>query len=86
MNTHGLSSYTNNHCRCEVCTVAMRVYQRARRTRANAQRVLIDGRPTHANAVHGTDSGYANWRCRCIACTEAHRLADRARVGLPVAA
>jgi hypothetical protein len=86
MTAHGLGGYTNGHCRCQVCTTAMREFKRDRMQIVRADRVLADGRLTHRNATHGTDGGYTNWACRCLPCGEAHRLVDRTYRGLPAAA
>jgi len=84
---HGTSGgYSNHSCRCTLCTNANREKQNARTARVRADRVLVDGRLTHPNAVHGTyGKGYIGWQCRCLPCMEANRMQQQQRRrGLPV--
>jgi RNA polymerase sigma factor (sigma-70 family) len=62
---HGLSGYTNDHCRCPECTAAKREYNRKAREERQT-RILPDG-------MHGTDNAYTNYGCRCAYCREARR-------------
>ncbi|WP_194829258.1 hypothetical protein [Nocardia sp. XZ_19_231] len=57
---------------------------RAWRAARVAERVEIDGRLVHPDAVHGTASGYSVYSCRCEECTTAKVVSnaeavDRAR-------
>lgn len=80
--THGLSTYSNYGCRCEVCRSAWAGYISDRRKQRRAQRVEIGGRMTATQIPpekHGTEAVYSNYSCRCEACTEAQRTGQARR-------
>lgn len=70
---HGRSKYTNDGCRCTVCTGDWAAYTDKRR-RQRQDWTRENGLPS--DVEHGY-SAYHNWGCRCTVCTTAER--DRAR-------
>ena len=68
MADHGISRYTNNRCRCDICVEAWRRYQRAQRLR------LAELEPPE----HGTLTAYNGYSCRCESCRAANSEYHRA--------
>jgi hypothetical protein len=71
MAVHGLSTYTNWGCRCDVCRAAMAAYRRDRRRK-------MGGR-VPPEVPHGRFGTYTNYGCRCEACTAANTAYHRQR-------
>lgn len=74
MSKHGGFHYSNDGCRCDICTAAHRENVRKARYR-RAERLKAD--PTLA--PHGRATTYGNWMCRCDPCTKAWSQASVAQ-------
>jgi hypothetical protein len=71
MARHGLSTYTNHGCRCDVCRASMAAYRRDHRRR-------VRGR-VPPEVPHGSSGTYCNYGCRCRSCSDAHAADKRRR-------
>lgn len=87
---HGTySGYHNNHCRCDRCTEANRIYQRTYMATSPLQIQLRAERAAAKPPLQGcgTPAGYhrhwMNAETPCEACVEAHRRYGRKRRGWP---
>src|ERR1043166_3390219 len=62
---HGVRRALNQRlrCRCDICTAALREYNRTMRVGMWFR--AVNGDPT---VPHGTISGFTNWGCRCERC------------------
>lgn len=67
---HGLSKYTNEACRCDICKRSARHYLRDKREFNYSQRVKVNGVwvSHHPDCRHGTNTAYKNYGCRCDQC------------------
>lgn len=73
---HDNNTYLSG-CRCTDCREAHRAYGARKRSEKQAQRILMDGRPFHPHAPHGTVNGYSYYGCGCAECTAAQSFANR---------
>lgn len=83
--THGtISGYKHYKCRCELCFVAYRDYQKQCKAKKRAGFVLVGPKPIK----HGRVGSYGYHKCRCDICVDFmvnYRMARKARkLGIPI--
>jgi hypothetical protein len=74
---HGsISTYVNQHCRCQDCRNAMATYRRNLRAK-----YAKNGPPP--DIQHGTVNAYNNYVCRCAGCRDVKHQAYRMAAASP---
>lgn len=72
MATCGTTYCYRKGCRCELCRAANREHHNAKRAKRRARLAEADAQGL---IVHGKPTTYSNWGCRCELCSVAHKSA-----------